>query len=479
MEQKFEVFMDKNNDVLQSFSLRKIPTVKHSDIEIKDKNNYDKVKILELSNAIDKWERDVLFSENGFFSFQGKNAEGKTKEFERELNDFINRQIANIKFNEKVSYEIVSDIKKKKLSAIRQQMQVHEIKELKNWEISVYETALTSAIKRAVAYKNNSGIVNSSYKNALEVLKVMAEKENWNSKTFKTRKENFETEFYLSLINSFVNEQDVTGAILYENFKEKINLKEKDKVETALKSMKSTIISYNFAKELFSYELTEKENDKEINKVNDKEKETLIRKFLSDFKKEKDADKENKEAGSNEENWRKIIEVSKSEPENAVLYIDTFLDEKSQNAKRKYIDKILKDGFISTDKKLFIELIENSVEDFEKFKKKKISDLHSDLSSEDFLFIEELKGQTDIEQSMFVSDFNYVKKELLKLKITEISEIYSFVKLVLNLKKNYEETNKKTADLEVRNKIIKSALERYQQKKQEDKNDSFINSSGK
>ena len=128
---------------------------------------------------------------------------------------------------------------------------------------------------------------------------------------------------------------------------------------------------------------------------------------------------------------------------------------------------------------MFIELIENSVEDFEKFKKKKISDLHSDLSSEDFLFIEELKGQTDIEQSMFVSDFNYVKKELLKLKITEISEIYSFVKLVLNLKKNYEETNKKTADLEVRNKIIKSALERYQQKKQEDKNDSFINSSGK
>ena len=54
MEQKFEVFMDKNNDVLQSFSLRKIPTVKHSDIEIEDKNNYDKVKILELSKQFDK-----------------------------------------------------------------------------------------------------------------------------------------------------------------------------------------------------------------------------------------------------------------------------------------------------------------------------------------------------------------------------------------------------------------------------------------
>ena len=48
-------------------SIRKIP-VTESEIqqEALSDNHIDKIKILELSNIIDKWEQELLFSENGF-----------------------------------------------------------------------------------------------------------------------------------------------------------------------------------------------------------------------------------------------------------------------------------------------------------------------------------------------------------------------------------------------------------------------------
>ena len=55
----------------QTYSLRKIPE-KNIQINFEEENN-DKIKILELMNIIDEWEKEVLFADNGFFSLKGKN----------------------------------------------------------------------------------------------------------------------------------------------------------------------------------------------------------------------------------------------------------------------------------------------------------------------------------------------------------------------------------------------------------------------
>ena len=79
------------------FSIRKIP-VTESEIqqEALSDNHIDKIKILELSNIIDKWEQELLFSENGFFSLKGKTVEGKINEFVAELDGFIDSKIQEI-----------------------------------------------------------------------------------------------------------------------------------------------------------------------------------------------------------------------------------------------------------------------------------------------------------------------------------------------------------------------------------------------
>ena len=74
-----------------SFSLRKIDVF---DENVLDNDfSLDKVKILDFSNSIDKWEQELLFSENGFYSLKGKDVENKVKEFYSEIRNNAKLQL--------------------------------------------------------------------------------------------------------------------------------------------------------------------------------------------------------------------------------------------------------------------------------------------------------------------------------------------------------------------------------------------------
>ena len=86
-----------NNNVLtSSFSLRKIPISQNENVlDVENSKYLDKVKILELCNLIDEWEKELLFSDGGFFSLKGKEVKDKSDEFIKELEKFINSKISN------------------------------------------------------------------------------------------------------------------------------------------------------------------------------------------------------------------------------------------------------------------------------------------------------------------------------------------------------------------------------------------------
>ena len=183
------------------YSMRKIPIVHKNSQDIVE-SDVDKIKILELSNFIDEWEKELLFSEKGFFSLKGNLVENKTKEFLEELEQLINTKIYEINFSNQESKNIISEIKKKKLEAIKAQMLMYEKNEMKKWEFEVYEKGIKSCIQRAVLYKNNSEIIDSSFKNGISIIKTMADKEKWDNKTLTARKNVFEADFFFELINS-------------------------------------------------------------------------------------------------------------------------------------------------------------------------------------------------------------------------------------------------------------------------------------
>ena len=443
-----------------SFSMRKIPVNQNIVDDADEANNSDNVKILELSNNIDLWEKEILFSDKGFFSLKGKETENKTKEFICELENFINSQINSIQLQNIISQEKLLEIKKNKINAVKSRMEIYEKSQLEEWERQVYDKSLNLALDRAVLYKNNPEVISSSYNNALIILSLMARKEQWDAKTILAKKEEFESDFYFSLINAFMADKDINASIYFNEYKDKLNIKDKDKLERSIEQLKNYIIAYNWAKELFSYNLSDDENEKELKSVKDKNIETLIRKFLSDFKSDKEKTKNEEEKKKNETNWQLIKQILSDEPDKAVLYIDYTLSNESIKNKKEYIKKIQKNGFIQTDEGKFIDTIKEIYTDYENFLKKDTSDLYNFLSEEDFKIIQELKNQTSDKYNFFVSDYNYIENFLKENSVNSEKEIYNLIKFIMSAKNSYTANNKREPDIESRKKIIDFALER-------------------
>ena len=106
--------MSEENKFSNNFSMRKIPVSNKQNQDIDD-INFDKIKILELCNSIDKWEQEILFDEKGFYSVKGKDVKEKLPEFEKELEDFINVKISEVSFSDEF---IILNLKHLKLRII-------------------------------------------------------------------------------------------------------------------------------------------------------------------------------------------------------------------------------------------------------------------------------------------------------------------------------------------------------------------------
>ncbi len=454
---------------VQAYSVRKIPVTIKQYSDNTEFEGLDKIKILELSSLIDDWENEILFSENGFYSLKGKEVENKPKEFYEELNSLINSKISEITFREPDSKEIAYIVKNQKLQSLMNQMKAYEALQLKEWQIEVYEKSINSSLRRAVLYKNNYEIIENSYKNGITVLTLMSEAQKWSDKTFLIKKENFESDFYSELINAFIKDKDINSVIYFEKYKDKLSEEKKKELEISVKELKNNIIAYNYAKELFSYELSESLNEKEIKSVKDKEIQSLIRHYISVFSHEKKETEENEQKSKNESNWEEIMSILNSNPSEAELYIDYSLEEKNQKLKRNFIENFRKNGYIETDVKKFFAIMKEMRDDFEKFKKKDISDFRECMSDEDFKIISEMKDKSQEYYVRFKSDYDYIKNEIEKKKIESEEQAYSIVKLIYySFKQNFDE-NKKESDIESKNKIIKSVFERYVKEEEKSK----------
>lgn len=444
-----------------SFSMRKIPVVqKDEQVENFEKIDLEKIKILELCNIIDEWEKEILFSEDGFYSIKGKEVKEKLKNFEIELDKFIAVKISEMKFKDEQTKEIALKIKSDKVLAIKKEMKIYEQQQLKNWEMEVYENSLISSITKAVLYKSNSSIVNSSLKNGLSVLTVMSEKENWSKQTLKLKIDEFKSKFYSSLINSFIEDKDINAYSYFNKYKDILLIDEKEKLEASMNEFRINVIAYNWAKEVNSYKLSEKEQEEKIKEIKDKKIETQVRSLLTDLRLSDKQEKDEENKKKNKKNWQEIIDIVEKDIDKAYLYINYSLENENISAKKQYIKQIKKNGYILTDKKEFIKLMCEFSENFEEFNKKDITNYQSCLSKDDYLFFTKLQKISNYEFEKINEDYKYLYEKLKDKKLEKKDEMYDLIKLLFSSKEEYKNINKKDADLKARNEIIELVLAR-------------------
>ena len=433
-----------------SFALRKIPLSANAENEyILTDSSIDKIKIIELSSAIDKWEQYVLFGDKGFYSLKGREVENKVQEFTAELKRFIDYEINKIHFANPESIEIIKNIKQQKILDIKTQMELYSQEQLSEWEISVYENALNISISRAVLYKNNPVIIQLSFQNGLKILETIANKEQWNSKLFKYKKDEFVSNFHVSLINEFIKEKDIAAYQYFEQHKEKINSKEKGKLEKQVNEMRINIIANNWAKEVFSYNLNESEYEKELKNIKDEEIKVKANQFYNGLKKSDKHKKLLEEKEKNIENWKEVMDFVQKDIDKADLYIDYSLNTESIKQKKEYIRQMRETGSVKTNIKEFLKLFDEVFSDFNTFKQKDISDYIACLSQEDFNMLETIQKYNLAE---------YVKAEFdCKLnKKTNIrdEEKYNLIRMYFISVSEYRSKNKDKDDLEFRKKLM-------------------------
>ncbi len=445
-----------------NYSLRQIPEhYSNQKTENDEVFFFDKTKILEFSNSLDEWEINILFGENGFYSVKGKDVEKKQKEYLSELENFVSKKYSELNLSSPDTKEIFSQIKQEKLNAIKEQMQLHTDKELQDWQLNVFENALELNKQKAVLYKNNQNIVDISLKNGLTILKLMSEQEKWKDEILRFNYKKYKSEFYSGIISAFILDKDIKACIYYEKYKEFLDKTVQTDLENAVKDLKVNIIGYNWAKELFSYNLPEDEQEKEFTKIKDELIRKSARAYIKIFNDIKKQQEENDYKLKNSDNWQKIVSNIKNNTSCYFLDIDFSLKEKDIKRKKEYIKKIIAGSYITSDEDEYLKLFDELTKDIQKFKKSDISDYICCLSEEDFNFFFELQQDKNNTIMLAAADYFYILNLLKKYKVTSKEDKYKLFKLYFTAIKDYETTNKKIADLSTRNNILNDIKDRY------------------
>lgn len=452
----------KKDSSTQSFSLKKIPVSDKNEtvFDTEDNKYADKVKLLELSNLIDSWEKELLFDENGFFNLKGKDVRNKSKEYIQELEKFINSKMSSMTFSLENSKLAAKELRKIKTENIKSKLLQHEQKELYEWEISVYNNAILAAHDKALLYKHDDETVMKCIKNGINIISIMAKRESWKPKVLKAKKDKFISDCCFDIIKSFIDEKDLNSLSSYNLYSKYLIEEQRQELDTAISGIKNNIIAYNWAVELFSYNLDDKENEKEIKNLKDSNLETLVRKYLNILKKQKQKNEDISEKEKIRQSWDKIVSFLDTEPEKAFLYIDLTLDKDVIKAQKEYIKQIIGKGFIETDKAKFCELFDEMLNKFNEFKKQILSKYKHQLSETDFDFLEKLQSQNDTDYLKLSYDYKFLLEKLKKNAIKSSDKIYDYILNYRLAVEEYESVNEKKSDLEKRNKIINSILER-------------------
>lgn len=436
------------------YTLRKIPVsrFKEEDAPISRKD-IDDIKLIELSNIIDKWEQEVLFSDGGFYSLDAREAQEKKKDFILELKSFIETETDKIKLLQPASKEAARELKRAKMSALENQMELYTAEKLHEWENEVYENALDLSIKRAVLYKKNPEEIVLSLKNGLKTLEITAEKDKWSRKLYSYKKKYYKSDFYTALIKAFLKDKDINACSYFNTFKNSIISADKDKLEISVNELRIGVTAYNWAKEAVSYNYASSEYEKELNNIEDENIRAAAKQFYSDLKQEEKRLNKLKEKEKNAENWKEIKEAAKQNPESAALLIDYTLSRESIRLKKEYIKQR---GAVKTDIKAFLKLFEEAFKDFQAFKDKDISDFRGSLNENDFEIFEKLQKFNFDEFKKADFDYKYALSLLKERGALKDGEKYDLISMYFVSKNEYAELNKKEAGLDARRKIVET-----------------------
>lgn len=188
------------------------------------KANYDKAKLLEFSNNIDRWAQENLYdTEKGYFYKTGKEAMGKSPEIMESYDKFADDYISKAGFVAGWEGQARQIAQSKKLT-IERGVQAHDKKQSDAWMESVYMDGLSSVFARAVQSRNNPNDLDMFYKDGMTIIDNYAAVKGWDKdpETLGMKKKEFEAGYHKQILDAYLAEGSLKASEYFEKYKDKM-----------------------------------------------------------------------------------------------------------------------------------------------------------------------------------------------------------------------------------------------------------------
>ncbi len=406
-----------------------------SNVESERSSLFDLSKILEISNFIDDWEKNVLFSSGGFYTLKGKSALGKTEELLEVLKNDLEKILTETTFESRSSTKKAEGIIRVKISKIKAKMLEYEESEKKNWELETVENAVEYSKIKAKEYKNYPDMLEVCYMNGLSAIGIKSELSELSKEGTNNLINRFNSDFFEDIVWSFIDDNSESAKTFYDKNKKYISEEKRNLLEPSLLFLENKLLAFKKAKEFF--EDNPSDAEKKISALKGDEVRKYTKLYFEGFINSKNNLLKEKKEELNIKIWENIDKLLKENSDLALFEVDLNGSEKSADSQINYIKTMIKNGKIETDNKKFFELFKLAFEDKSKFDAENLHDYKHCLDSIDFEYFMNFKKSLNQEQYLFLkNEYSLIKQYFTK------DENYNvlFIK-TLNLEKRIWEKN--------------------------------------
>lgn len=187
------------------------------------KAQYDRTKVIEVGNMLDKYINDVLNDkDNGYLFKSGKDAMGKSPEIMDGYDKYSDEIISKGGFwGENERY--IRNIAAQKRMGLERYSEAHDREESDKWQDSVYTDALTNIFNKAINGRNNPADIEKFRKDGYTLLDNYALVKGWNKdpQTFEMKKKEFEGNFNAQILDAYLAEGSLKASEYFHKHKDK------------------------------------------------------------------------------------------------------------------------------------------------------------------------------------------------------------------------------------------------------------------
>lgn len=189
------------------------------------KEQYDKTKVLEISNMLDKYVNDTLNDKDkGYLYKTGKDAMGKSPEIMDGYDKYSDELISKAGlWGTQQAY--IRDIAARKRINLEKYSEAHDKEETDKWQDNVYNDALTNVYSKAINGRNNPLDIEKYKKDGFTILDNYAIIKGWDKdpETLNIKKKEYESNFHAQILDAYLAEGSLLATEYFKKHKDSFN----------------------------------------------------------------------------------------------------------------------------------------------------------------------------------------------------------------------------------------------------------------